>query len=134
MAKTKKKKVVKKIIKKLKLKDKSKIKTKVKVKAKAKVKAKIKQKVKVISKVKMGKFIGRITHYFSNIDVAVIDLVAPLKVKDKIRIVGGQETDFEQKVASIQVDHKEVTAGKKGQEIGIKVAEKVHDGYKVYKV
>jgi hypothetical protein len=49
-------------------------------------------------------------------------------------VVGGQETDFEQKVVSMQVDHKEVKIGKKGQEVGMKIAEKVHDGYKVFKI
>lgn len=110
-------------------------------KAIKKVVRKIKSKIKVKTKPKkslatsrQGKLIGRITHYFSNIDVAVINLISPLKVKDKIRIIGGQETDFEQKVISMQVDHKEVKIGKKGQEVGMKVAEKVHDGYKVYKI
>jgi len=95
---------------------------------------KIKKVSKKIVKIKKQKLIGRITHYFSNIEVAVIKIISPLKVKDKIRIVGGQETDFDQKVVSIQVDHKEVKIGKKGQSVGIKVNEKVHQGYKVFKV
>jgi len=97
----------------------------------------VSKKAKKIAKPKRkpeGKLIGRITHYFSNIEVAVIHLVSPLKIKDKIRIVGGQETDFEQKVDSMQIDHKEVKSGKKGDSIGTKVDEKVHDGYKVYKI
>jgi putative protease len=81
-----------------------------------------------------GKLIGRITHYFSNIEVAVIDLSAPLKEGETIRIVGGQETDFEQKASSMQIDHKEVKSGKKGDSVGMKVDEKVHEGYKVYKI
>ena len=59
-----------------------------------------------------GKLIGKITHYFSNIEVAVIDLIAPLKEGDKIRVVGGQETDFEQKVGSMQIEHEEVKSAK----------------------
>ncbi len=47
--------------------------------------------------------IGKITHYFSNIEVAVIELTAPLKEGDTIRIVGGQETDFEQESKSMQI-------------------------------
>ena len=81
-----------------------------------------------------GKLIGKITHYFSNIEVAVIDLIAPLKKGETIRIVGGQETDFEQKVGSMQIDHKEVESGKKGDAVGMKVDKKVHEGYKVYKI
>ena len=81
-----------------------------------------------------GKLIGKITHYFSNIEVAVINLTAPIKKGDVIRIVGGKETDFEQKVGSMQIDHKEVKLAKKGDSVGTKIDEKVHEGYKVYKV
>jgi hypothetical protein len=90
---------------------------------------------KVATKTKLeGKLIGRITHYFSNIEVAVIDLVAPLKTGDTIRVIGGQETDFEQEVGSMQIEHEEVKSAKKGNGVGIKIKEKVHDGYKVYKI
>ena len=81
-----------------------------------------------------GKLIGRITHYFSNIEVAVIELTASLKIGDTIRVVGGQETDFEQEVASMQIEHEEVKSGKKGDGVGMKIKEKVHEGYKVYKI
>ncbi|MFH1967976.1 MAG: hypothetical protein ABIJ84_01155 [bacterium] len=82
---------------------------------------------------KEEKPIGQVTHYFSNIGVAVIDLSSPLKQGDVIRITGGQETDFEQKVDSLQVDHKEVKSAKKGDSVGMKVKEKVREGYKVFK-
>ena len=99
-----------------------------------KTKAK-KKAVKKISKPrKEGKLIGKITHYFSNIEVAVINLSAPLKIGSKIRIVGGQETDFDQDVESLQIDHEEVKSAKKGDSVGMKVDEKVHDSYKVYKI
>lgn len=78
--------------------------------------------------------IGKITHYFSNIGVAVIDLSSPLKEGEEIRIMGGENTDFNQIVDSMQVDHKEVKSAKKGDSVGLKVKEKVHEGYKVYKV
>ncbi len=83
---------------------------------------------------KQEKPIGEISHFFSNISVAVIDLFSSLKKGDKIRITGGQETDFEQKVDSMQVDHKEVKSAKKGDSIGMKVKEKVREGYRVFKV
>jgi len=83
---------------------------------------------------KEGKLIGKITHYFSNIEVAVIDLAAPLKEGDKIRIVGGQETDFEQEASSMQIDHKEAKSAKKGDSVGMKVDKKVHEGYRVFKI
>ena len=98
-----------------------------------------KAKVKVMPKGQScncieGKPIGKISHYFSNIEVAVVELTAPLKVGDTIRVVGGQETDFEQEVDSMQIDHKEVKVAKKGDGVGMKVKEKVHEGYKVYKI
>jgi len=81
-----------------------------------------------------GKLIGKITHYFSNIGVAIINLSLPLNQGDEIRIIGGENTDFNQKINSMQVDHKEVSNGKKGDSIGLKVSEKVREGYQVYKV
>lgn len=81
-----------------------------------------------------GKLVGKITHYFSNIEVAVIKLSEALAQGDEIRIMGGENTDFNQEVKSIQVDHKEVKKAKKGDSVGLKVAEKVRDGYSVYKV
>ena len=83
---------------------------------------------------KEGKLIGKITHYFSNIEVGVVKLSAPLSQGDEIRIMGGESTDFTQKVDSMQVDHKEVKKAKKGSSVGMKVSEKVREGYSVYKV
>jgi putative protease len=80
------------------------------------------------------KIIGKVTHFFSDISVAVIKLSAPLSQDDQIRIVGGEDTDFKQKVKSIESDHKKIKKAKKGAEIGIKVNKKVRDGYKVYKI
>ena len=82
---------------------------------------------------KKGKLIGKISHYFSNIGVAVIDLSDKLGVGDEIRFVGG-ETDFNQEVESMEVDHKKVDKAKKGESLGLKVSQKVREGYKVYKV
>lgn len=93
------------------------------------VKAKPKTKVK-----KEGKLIGKITHYFSNISVAVIDLSSPLKEGETIRVTGGEETDFNQTVDSMQVDHKKVKSAKKGDAVGLKIDEKVREGYQVYKI
>ena len=94
-----------------------------------------KAKVKKVAKPKKGgKLIGKISHYFSNIEVAVINLTAPLKIGEKIKIVGGKETDFKQKVESMQIDHEDIKRGKKGDSVGMKVDEKVHEGYKVYKI
>ncbi len=80
-----------------------------------------------------GKPIGEVVHYFDKIKVAVIKLSATLKVGDTIRISGGESTDFTQIVDSMQVEHENINKAKKGDEVGMKVKEKVRDSYKVFK-
>ena len=81
-----------------------------------------------------GKLIGKVTHHFGHIGVAVIELTDSLQVGDTIRIVGGIDTDFTQKVESIEIEHEKTKKAKKGDVIGLKVKEKVREGYKVYKL
>ena len=80
-----------------------------------------------------GKLIGKVTHYFSHIGVAVIELSEDLKVGETIRIVGG-EIDFNQIVDSMEIEHQKVEVAKPGDSVGTKVGQKVRDGYKVYKL
>jgi len=80
-----------------------------------------------------GKLIGKVSHYFSKIGVAVIELSDILKVGDNIRIVGG-ETDFSQMVDSMEIEHAKVKEGKSGDSVGLKVNQKVREGYKVFKL
>ena len=76
--------------------------------------------------------IGRITHFFSKISVAVIELIAPLAVGDTIAIKG-PTTDFEQIVESMQIEHNNVQRAEAGQSIGLKVAQRVRENDTVYK-
>ena len=101
------------------------------------VKKTVKKAVKKIApaiKKEEGKLIGEITHYFSNIEVGVIKLAGILKEGDTIRITGGENTDFTQEVKSMQIEHEKVESAKKGDSVGLKVKEKVREGYKVYKI
>ena len=82
---------------------------------------------KEIKNSKEGKLIGKISHYFSNIGVAVIDLTSALKTGDTIRIIGGEDTDFDQEVKSMQIEHDKIEKAKKGDSIGIKVSKKVRE-------
>jgi translation elongation factor EF-1alpha len=77
--------------------------------------------------------IGVVSNYFEHINVAAIKIDAPIKVGDKLRFLGG-DTDFEQQVTSMQIQHKQVTSAKKGDEVGMKVNDKVRKDYKVFKV
>jgi len=81
-----------------------------------------------------GKLIGQVIHFFSHISVAVIKLTGPLSAGDNIRIVGGENTDFNQAVDSMEVEHEKIEKAKKGDEVGLKVKDKVREGYKVYKI
>lgn len=77
--------------------------------------------------------IGKVTHYFGKLQVAAIMLSGPLKVGDRIAIIGAH-TELEQEVASMQIDRTEVSEARAGQEIAIKVAQKVRERDVVYKL
>jgi putative protease len=79
------------------------------------------------------KQIGVVSNYFEHVGVAVVKLSAPLKVGDAIKFVGG-EVDFDMPVESIQVNKDNIDRAKKGDEVGIKVKEKVRKDYKVYRI
>ena len=79
------------------------------------------------------KQIGVITRYFHKISVAAIMLDETLKVGSKISIEGAT-TDFEMTVHSMQMDRKDIESGTKGQEIAIKVTERVREKDIVYLV
>ena len=80
-----------------------------------------------------GKFLGEIFNYFEKVGVVAIELQDSLKLGDTIRVVGGDK-DFTEVIDSMQIEGKNVEQAKKGDRIGIRIAEKVHKGYKVYRV
>ena len=67
--------------------------------------------------------VGQVTHFFSKISVAVLELSAPLTVGDRI-LVKGPSTDFEQVVDSMQIEHNSIPRAEAGQSIGLKMAER----------
>jgi GTPase len=76
--------------------------------------------------------IGRITHFFPKISVAVVELTEPLAVGERI-LVKGPSTDFEQVVESIQIEHKNIPRAEAGQSVGLKTVEQVREKDVVYK-
>ena len=76
--------------------------------------------------------IGNVAHYFSKINVAIVDLSLPLAVGDCI-LVKGPTTDFEQNVDSMQIDRKNITRAEAGQSIGLKLAQQAKQRDLVYK-
>ncbi len=79
------------------------------------------------------KLIGKITHYFKKIGVAVLELSDEIRVGDTIHIKG-HATDFTQKVVSMQIEHKPIEVGKPGDNIAIKVDDVVKEHDLVFKV
>ncbi|MBI3991310.1 MAG: translation elongation factor-like protein [Candidatus Omnitrophica bacterium] len=79
------------------------------------------------------KEIGKVTHYYGHLNVGIVELSDTLKVGETIHVKGHSE-DFNQAVDSIQIEHASVPEAKLGDVVGIKVAQKVHPGDKVFKI
>lgn len=77
--------------------------------------------------------IGVISHYYPKIGVAVVDLKAAISVGDKL-LIKGSTTNFEQTVASMQIEHKNVAKAIAGQSIGLKVDGRVREQDIVYRI
>ena len=78
--------------------------------------------------------IGIVEHFFTKISVAAIKITdGELKIGDTIHIVGAT-TDLKQKVESMQINRQPIEVAKPGDEIGIKVSDRVREGDIVYKI
>ena len=76
--------------------------------------------------------VGHITHFFSKINVAVIELTESLAAGDSI-LVKGPSTDFEQTVESMQIEHENIPRAEAGQSVGLKLAQRARERDTVYK-
>lgn len=76
--------------------------------------------------------VGKITHFYSKISVAVIQLTAPLSVGDTI-LIKGDTTNFEQTIDSMQIEHQNIQKAEAGKAVGLKVKDRVRPGDTVYK-
>lgn len=77
--------------------------------------------------------VGKISHFFDKINVAVIEVSVPIKVGDKISIEGHGQA-FEQVISSMQIEHKSITVTKKGDSVGMKTDKPCKAGDLVFKV
>ena len=78
--------------------------------------------------------IGKVTDYFAKIGIAALIIEnGELHLGDSIHFIG-YTTDFEQKIASMQIEHQAVDFAKTVDGVGIKVKDRVRHGDKVYKV
>ena len=78
--------------------------------------------------------VGKVTHFYDKIGVAVISLDADLGVGDRIKFVRGGEDLFEQAVTSMQVEHEKIDKAKKGDTVGMKTDQPVRDGSEIFKI
>lgn len=80
------------------------------------------------------KLIGSVVHYFGGPGVAVVKLTdGELSAGDHIHFMG-HTTDFTEQVTSMEVDHKKVERGRKGDEVAVKVVERTRRHDQVFKV
>jgi len=77
--------------------------------------------------------VGEVIHYFTRIGVAVVDLSDPLKVGDRIAIKG-MTTNFEMTVVSMQVEGINIDEAGAGDDVGMKVDDRVRQGDIVYRL
>jgi translation elongation factor EF-1alpha len=80
-----------------------------------------------------GTPVGSVNEFFAHPVVAGVELIDALKVGDTIRIKG-HTTDLKLKVNSLQIERKAIQAAGPGDNVGIKVPERVRKGDAVYRV
>jgi len=78
--------------------------------------------------------VGKVTHFFGKVSVAGIEITADeIKVGDTVHIVG-HTTDFTHTIESMQIQNENVERATKGDDIGIKVPDRVRPHDIVYRV
>ncbi|MEM0475891.1 MAG: U32 family peptidase C-terminal domain-containing protein [Candidatus Norongarragalinales archaeon] len=80
------------------------------------------------------KLVGKVTHWFGKISVAVVELQGELCVGDEVSIEGPNTGEVRFRVDSMQIEHKNVERAGKGESIGLKVPERIHEHDYVYKL
>lgn len=75
--------------------------------------------------------VGKVTHYYGKLGVAIVELSAPLAVGQQIHVKGAHD-DFTQEVKDMQFEHQAITAGRPKQQVGIKVEKAAHENDQVF--
>lgn len=77
--------------------------------------------------------VGKVSDFFAKPVVAGIDLSGSIRKGDRLHILG-HTTDIEIEVTSMQIHNTSVEEANNGDQVGIKVPDRVRPGDKVYKV
>jgi translation elongation factor EF-1alpha len=80
----------------------------------------------------METMVGKVFHYYPKIGVAAVILEDHIAQGDQIHIHGPHD-DVHQSVTSMEIEHVPVTEANRGQDIGIKVKARVHEGDVVFR-
>jgi translation elongation factor EF-Tu-like GTPase len=76
--------------------------------------------------------VGKVSHFFGRINVAVIEVTDTISVGDQI-FIKGPTTDVKQTVDSMEIEHEKVKQVEAGHSVGMKVNGRVRENDIVYK-
>lgn len=77
-----------------------------------------------------GKKVGVVTHFYNKIGVGIVKFNQAVKIGASLHFKG-HATDFKQTISDMEFDHKKIQAAKKGQEVGIKLDQRVRNNDEV---
>lgn len=77
--------------------------------------------------------VGRVSHFFNRINVAVIELEDTIEVGDQI-FIKGPTTDIKQTIDSMEIEHEKIKQATAGHSVGMKVKGRVRENDVVYKI
>lgn len=78
--------------------------------------------------------VGVVTHYYTHLSVAVVELDAGVLREGDTVHIKGHTSDFTQKVESMEIDYVHVSETRTGQSFGLKVKEHAREHDVVYRV
>ncbi|MBD3354791.1 U32 family peptidase [Candidatus Woesearchaeota archaeon] len=82
---------------------------------------------------KKKEYVGKIIHFYSKINVAEVKIESRrLEIGDKIMIQGEKTGVHEQKIRSMEINHKKVKKAEKGKTTAVKLDKKARKNDKVY--
>ncbi len=77
--------------------------------------------------------VGKVLHYYTRLNVAVICLENPLKIGEFIHFIG-YTTDFSQPIFSMEFNHRKIAASESCEEVALQVVDTVREGDFVYRI
>lgn len=76
--------------------------------------------------------VGKVSHFYNKINVAVIEVKDSISVGDQI-FIKGPTTDIKQTVDSMEIEHEKIKQATAGHSVGMKVKGRVRENDIVYK-